>query len=252
MHSKNSAMKKNLLLTFVFAAVGMITYAQSLNFEADDGTVLNSQERVINGSNAPGYITQAIMIRNVSAGTIDARVKRYELNVQPLTQNYFCWGLCFAEMDAGDYPVFPVIGGADNFPLGPNESGQLDVYHRPEGLMGSSTYRYVVFDQMNPNDSSWFDVTFTIWGVSVTENQSPEFSFYPNPAAENMFIQLKNSTSEMNIEVIDLLGKTVKSQVISASQQISVNVSDLNAGVYFVRLSDKKKVYSTKKLVVRH
>jgi len=66
----------------------------------------------------------------------------------------------------------------------------------------------------------------------------------PNPATSEIFI---SSTSHFGkINIIDALGKTVISDDAKYAPQISINISFLSKGVYFLQLNDGNKVITKK------
>ena len=76
-----------------------------------------------------------------------------------------------------------------------------------------------------------FKVTATT--LSNSDFSKDTFSIYPNPATSVLNITNFNNVEINNISVTDINGRVVKNQVSSLSQ---INVSDLNAGVYFVTI----------------
>ena len=75
-------------------------------------------------------------------------------------------------------------------------------------------------------------ITINRGDVAISENVVSEVSIYPNPATSVLNV---NAAGYSQVEVINMLGQVVYSNSISNNAQI--NVSDLNNGVYFVRLS---------------
>ncbi len=71
------------------------------------------------------------------------------------------------------------------------------------------------------------------------------FSLYPNPTSSILNITNSDNLDIKNISVIDVNGRTVKNQVGSLTQ---INVSDLNAGVYFVTI-EAAEGKTTKKFI---
>lgn len=74
------------------------------------------------------------------------------------------------------------------------------------------------------------------------------FSISPNPAKDNMKINLPIEYGKLTVEVYDVLGKRVHKQDFKSAQNINVNVSSWRVGVYFVRLTDGNKSH-TKRFV---
>lgn len=95
-----------------------------------------------------------------------------------------------------------------------------------------------------------FGVTYTVT-LGVDESNFNNVSVYPNPVKNTLNFELKNQ--DLNIdrfEIYDIKGAKVLSQNISKNETLSVNVSSLNTGAYFVKLLDAtgKKV-AIKKIV---
>ncbi|MCX6186722.1 MAG: T9SS type A sorting domain-containing protein [Bacteroidetes bacterium] len=81
------------------------------------------------------------------------------------------------------------------------------------------------------------------WATAVKEvAKSKEFSFYPNPAKDNLV--LKYSTKEpIQIDIYNILGLRVKT-VIYNNNELNIDITDLQNGVYFLRFKDDGKTIS--------
>ncbi len=81
---------------------------------------------------------------------------------------------------------------------------------------------------------------------TITENNSNEIlttvSLYPNPTRDVLNIET-NSTTKLSYSVINYLGQVVKSGSIENS---SINVSNLNAGIYILEVNDGQKSVTKK------
>ncbi|MFY0644226.1 MAG: S8 family peptidase [Bacteroidia bacterium] len=88
--------------------------------------------------------------------------------------------------------------------------------------------------------------------VGVEELQAAEnfFAIYPNPSGGSITLLPKNPSLDAQLEIIDLSGRTVlQKQLQSNSAGWKIDVSSLNAGVYWVRL-EQDGVILTERLVV--
>lgn len=78
--------------------------------------------------------------------------------------------------------------------------------------------------------------------VSINEKTTNDFfilKLYPNPAKEQITILVgKEKQSEMKIELFDITGKRVI-DLNTNSAKTTINTSELEAGIYFVRISDE-------------
>jgi hypothetical protein len=89
------------------------------------------------------------------------------------------------------------------------------------------------------------DFSVTTASASVDSPLANSFSVYPNPAKDMLNISNSIGAELLSVTVTDLNGRTVK-QINSSVEQI--NISDLNAGVYFVNINSTEGSL-TKKIV---
>lgn len=92
------------------------------------------------------------------------------------------------------------------------------------------------------------DFSVTSATTSVNSALAGSFSVYPNPATD--VLNISNSiNAEINaITITDLNGRTVKQITANGSVDSQINISDLNAGVYFVNINSNEGSL-TKKIV---
>lgn len=75
-------------------------------------------------------------------------------------------------------------------------------------------------------------------------NEFTSFNVYPNPVSDLLRIELSLTKPEtVNVEVIDLLGKVVKTEQFNEASTgktiMNLNVSDLTSGIYTVRVNSE-------------
>jgi hypothetical protein len=97
------------------------------------------------------------------------------------------------------------------------------------------------------------------WGntSSVAEQESainPASSFYPNPARNGKtFIQIEaKQSADLSMEIINGMGQLLRSEkrrLHPGKNTIELDLNDLTAGTYFVKLMEGEKVYFRKILV---
>jgi hypothetical protein len=89
--------------------------------------------------------------------------------------------------------------------------------------------------------SPWGTKSFKTFAVGVNQavNKGFKLDVYPNPVQDVMNIELTGNTGDAVLTITDLAGKTVKTVAINASQ-MTVNTSDLSAGTYIIKYSDKE------------
>jgi hypothetical protein len=88
------------------------------------------------------------------------------------------------------------------------------------------------YNQVNkPNCLQAIDV-----GITEVPKQN-DFSLFPNPAKSSITISSTiNGQANVRYEIVDVLGKVVLQNENNASNKFSINIHDLNSGIYFLRL----------------
>jgi len=122
---------------------------------------------------------------------------------------------------------------------------------------------------LNGNPYYFFDDDSHLWeGAAFTDKTSAELAYditidipeenvmngvniYPNPVTQSANIDFTlNRKSNVNIAVFDLLGRNVlnlyKGEMNSGNQNIQMDASTLNKGVYFVRFQLNNEVFTQK------
>ncbi len=121
-------------------------------------------------------------------------------------------------------------GGAGDFSYNWEDSDATG--NTLEGL-GAGDYTVVVTDGNGCEES----ITITVEGagVAIEELNIAGLEVYPNPAKDQLFINMNESIDQ--IEIINILGQNVQTftQVMT---QNTINIEALNAGVYTIILTD--------------
>lgn len=85
--------------------------------------------------------------------------------------------------------------------------------------------------------------------LSVTEKALPEFTVYPNPAEDIVFIETKNI--EGSVSVVDGLGRVLMTRTISTIESsIQLDLNHLKAGVYYLKIDNGSESYLEKLVVL--
>ena len=87
--------------------------------------------------------------------------------------------------------------------------------------------------------------------LSITNMQ-----VYPNPATDNIMVSFyNNSDAEVNISLVNQLGQSVLSlnnlHAESGMNQEQVDLSGIPAGIYYVQISNQKRIMLTHKLLIK-
>ena len=159
--------------------------------------------------------------------------------------------------------------GAGKVQLFVSEPGGSNIV--PEGHNGGNTQQW--YDQTA--EGVYEDVTFSItvpsgatelifqlwvggqWGkyffddftvtdvaaLSVSKYETASLKIYPNPTSD--ILNFETTDQIENIEIIDILGKTVK----SFSHQREININTLKSGIYFAKVRFANNNYINRKFV---
>lgn len=85
--------------------------------------------------------------------------------------------------------------------------------------------------------------------VGIAENEVPMLTVFPNPATDFCTIHHSmNSIQNARVEIFDVNGKMVASQVVESDDTI-IDLSGCKSGVYFIRMTNNGKVIATSRLI---
>lgn len=120
-------------------------------------------------------------------------------------------------------------------------NGKVLVLTRLSMEEGSAT---IVMRATSNGQSVNFDVNVTMHFVDdgVEENDDMTISVYPNPAHDKLFV------NAANIQRIDIF--SVSGQLMISSTENEINVSNMEEGMYFVRIICGENIY-TERVIIR-
>ena len=128
-----------------------------------------------------------------------------------------------------------------------------------EDFVGESSlgdWKLIVTDYWDADDGTFESWNLDICYTSILSTQeidnSPDFSITPNPASNNIVVQLiDNSEKNINIKFYDINGRVVKTdQIQKEVTQSMIDVSALSSGIYFVKV-DNQQMSTVVKLIIR-
>jgi hypothetical protein len=82
--------------------------------------------------------------------------------------------------------------------------------------------------------------------IGMDEESVNAITFSPNPASDYVSIDFGLSVGNYDVSIMDLTGKVLKSEKIRAAADVKLNISDLNVGMYLVRIQKGKYVKTIK------
>ncbi|WP_299522134.1 choice-of-anchor L domain-containing protein [Winogradskyella sp.] len=104
----------------------------------------------------------------------------------------------------------------------------------------------IYFDFNPPIITNTFTTTF-VEPLSVDDETIINFSLHPNPANAFVTIQFNTVNGDYRMEIIDIQGKLLQSERLNTST--TIDISNLSAGVYFVRLRNSS-ISMIEKLII--
>ena len=76
----------------------------------------------------------------------------------------------------------------------------------------------------------------------INKNSQKSINIYPNPAKDNLIIEINSTTTNQKFDIINLLGETIYTSFI-INKKVTINTSDFQSGDYFLKLyTDKETI----------
>jgi Zn-dependent metalloprotease len=98
------------------------------------------------------------------------------------------------------------------------------------------TYTVTLTSTGNSCSNKATPVVIKIDNCTGIDNINPDnITVFPNPASS--FISIKSTANITGVFVVDMLGKVVLSDITGKANETQLNISTLNAGVYFVKIN---------------
>jgi hypothetical protein len=131
----------------------------------------------------------------------------------------------------------------------------------PGSIGGMATNPMNIFGYSIPKEDIGFfnncvEVYQNLWNIGdgIQENTLSEMKIYPNPASNNLTVNvLSKETTKANLVITNLMGQVVYSQNVAletGANQFNLSVLNYSSGFYLVNVKTSKGS-STQKLIVR-
>lgn len=87
--------------------------------------------------------------------------------------------------------------------------------------------------------------------LSISNFNKEVFSIFPNPTSNEITVKITNEIESLDVKIFDINGKKVfsKQSKVDVNKELTISVSNLSKGVYFIQLRDKF-MSRTKKLLI--
>lgn len=133
--------------------------------------------------------------------------------------------------------TFNTINNSDIFELGLTENGTTGYFN--DVIDDLKIYNYV----LSPAEISNLHTTNTLSTSDFSQNNL-KVSMYPNPVSD--ILNIETETAIKTIEIYNIQGQRVKT-----SNQKQLNVSDLAAGLYLVKIQNIENNTAINKIVIK-
>jgi len=248
---------KKYLPIIVLSLITLISSAQSFVIKDSDGNDVTNTEITINVHPSVDTESHDFEISNVSNMGIPVNSVRYENDCTTGSGEFYCWSLCLGAKECGSeyvrgMPFAQFVDANSISPVPLLTDFQPSFSSDEDGLEGSASYTYILFDDNNRNDSVYITINYNIdYAVGVNEiNENTISNIYPNPAQSSIQFNLNTSITNAQFEIYSMVGQRVKQVNIENAQgRISIDINDLLPGVYF--LSEKNSSVTRRFIVSR-
>ena len=218
------------ILISVFAFIGLTLHAQDFDVEVLDTTIY--------GIASEDTFYEDIDLYN-NVGT------PYSMNWERIEES-IPEGWTSSNCDPDD--CRPIGVTSASFTL-PSTTGFLNTHFYPNGVAGSGYVKVKVWVSDNPSDS----VVLTYYGVAGTvgidDLDASDIQVFPSPTQNTLNVMLPNPGEIITVDLINLNGQQLDSFNISQDNLTSVDISNLESGVYILQFKLADKGIITKKFV---
>jgi hypothetical protein len=147
-----------------------------------------------------------------------------------------------------------------------NQTNELD--QRWNGSTWINIYQNSNNFDANNFEKSWAYKDWNNTGTKITSGDSSHIYFhtvtgineiaiennvmiYPNPFTFQTTISFDKEIKNANIKIIDILGKEVKTVILSGAKNLIIEKGDMKAGIYFVQIIDENKNVMNRKIMIQ-
>jgi hypothetical protein len=210
------------------------------NFVVAQSFTLSSKTNKIQGASTKNTIEANVTFTNTSTVSGDT-IFNYEVIEATMPM---AWSLSNCDPEKC-LEGSGVVGFKSSFimknVMGSN-TGFFKIDFSPNGTSGNGSTKIIIKSEKTGYTDT-ISVEAKVWAVAVKEvKQNKEFSFYPNPAKDELVVKYFSKES-FQVEIYNILGSKVKTFNINGGQA-NVNIEELANGIYFLRFKDDDKVTS--------
>ena len=189
--------------------------------------------------NSPTSVSVSLSTNFVTAAGPDVRiflVDRGSLtNAQlKVTSNF----LTRPRIEMGLSPVSGAANFTKNIPVGMNISDFETVYFYCQAF--SQFWDYGSFTPFTSSDCSL---------LATNDFENNKLQLYPNPVSNELNLHLEETLTNYKVGIYNLLGSLVFESSNQSNSNNTINVCELNSGIYFVKIIDAENKVYQKRLI---
>lgn len=136
---------------------------------------------------------------------------------------------------AGTHNLLKLSGPEAGFGTDSQRYSSGYVYSHTFTTVGVNTY------ECSPHPDSMYGTVTVTSTAGVSENNVLSFDIYPNPASDELSIQLPQGMNNATISVFDYVGRLIKTQSLS-SDNATLDVRLLSSGLYLISINADGKI----------
>lgn len=227
-------MKKNTFIAFCLLSLSSFGQV-SFDWYPNDS--------IVTAIDANNYTELKIEQINQTSDTLNLEIEIVYRNVPSSWDGMICVeGLCLGTVPAVGtvVPMAPISGPINGYarwtvsPMGGTEAAELHIR---------------VYDKDNPTDGDTAVWIITGTTVGFEEEGVSAFEIYPNPTNSNIVISNTENTDLFQIQ--DLSGAIVREMASAKTTNQVIDLSELPAGLYFIRAFKEGILVETQKISKR-
>ena len=243
-------MKRILLSVIVLTITTLFINAQSFSLEWNDEVLDSTITIQPDTSIATEIVFRAIVNNNTNNG-VNIKVVKNEILLLEGAESYFCWDSCY--LSSVDTSAISIYIPAGNSSTDDAFAGHFEINE----TNGVSIVEYTFYNMDFPDENVKIVVNYDASPAAIAENilnRMRVSEIYPNPAENFVSINydMPVEVELANVKIVNILGSVVKEQQIrTGNNKMTLDISDLNGGIYFYSIFVNGEIFSTKKLLVK-
>lgn len=237
---------KKIISTILFLAVTAV-YAQSFQISYNGEQVGESLDFIATEPDDDNELV--IILTNDSEAVDSIFLMKRVIEEVPGSSNVFCIGGLCTEPDitASSSPMILQPGESSN-------SGTFHLLYNPGGAEGTTVVAYT-FRSGDFIKSLTVNYIYRSVGIEEADICVNSLTAYPNPATSSVTVAYDLSglrAGNTRLIITNLVGSKVAVRPINGtSGKVSMDLSNLDSGIYFYSIEADGKIVSTKKLIVK-